>query len=87
MLLPAYTRYTGQLTTERNNDRDFNLSQGLLLCSEGLAAHRSVDGIEGAQAMKIRDAVNGDRIADRQHLAIRVGEYWPCEQAWAVWIS
>jgi len=51
MLLPAYTRYTGQLTTERNNDRDFNLSQGLLLCSEGLAAHRSVDGIEGAQAI------------------------------------
>ena len=39
-----------------------------------LATHGRVDGIEDPQAIDIRHPVNGDGIAEIQHLAIRIGE-------------
>jgi hypothetical protein len=58
-----------------------------LPCGKGLATHRRVDGIEGAQAMEICHAAHGDRIAQILNLALRVGKCVPRGKVWAVRIA
>jgi len=48
-----------------------------LPCGKGLATHRRVDGIEDGQSVDIRNASNGDRIAQILNLALRVGKRRP----------
>src|SRR5580658_1625852 len=58
-----------------------------LSCGKGLATHRRVDSIEGTQFMDIRNAANGDRIAQILNLALRIDERRPQGKARAVWIA
>lgn len=58
-----------------------------LLFGKWLAAHHRVDGIKDPQAIDIRHTVNGDRIADIQNLAIRIGERRPLRKTPTVRIS
>src|SRR5271163_2381127 len=56
-------------------------------CSKWLATHGCVNGIEDAQAIDIRHSTDGDRIAEIQDLAIRVGERGPRGKTRAVRIA
>jgi hypothetical protein len=52
-----------------------------------LATHRRVDGIEDTQPVDIRNACNGDRIAQILNLALRVGKRRPGRKTLVVRIA
>jgi len=54
----------------------YSICKGLP-CGKGLATHVRVDGIEDAQSVDIRNASNGDRIAQILNLALCVGKRRP----------
>jgi hypothetical protein len=79
-------RATGNYSIRRHKGvSQYQICKGLP-CGKGLATHRRVDGLEDAQSMDIRNAANGERIAQILNLALRIGERRPRGKARAIWI-
>jgi hypothetical protein len=64
----------------------YSICKGLP-CGKGLATHRRVDGIDDTQPVDIRNASNGDRIAQILNLALRVGKRRPRRKTLVVRIA